>query len=411
MRVQQYIKEKNKRNLPSIIITAIIASVVIGVVYLLLYKPAIPNDFNQPIELKISAIGVEVKGFGSVAAREKILIASPENGIVKKLLVRPGQSVKKGDILSKISNYQIEQQYQNLKFDLANLESEVVIQQSELEIKLTQMRVELTQSENRKDKYELELTAYQKLVEEGIVSRIEYGRAKMNVSQALLDIQSNKTQLDIFTRSVEKQLAAHDQKLQATKQKLAYLEQRIKSLTITSDIDGMVSHMNLSVGQSISQGSLLFEVIEEGQLIAKVQVPQYGSSHISEGLASKIKTPNGILAGHIEYIDSVIRKGSVSVYVAFDDLPPDWLKLEQSIEAVISTKDEQVTTLVKKPKRFNEFEHWSFVVIDKNGNAQTLNVEYSILDEEYLQLKEYLNVRQKVYLIPTETHNNNKQHG
>jgi hypothetical protein len=58
----------------------------------------------------------------------------------------------------------------------------------------------------------------------------------------------------------------------------------------------------------------------------------------------------------IEYIDSVIRNGAATVYIAFQHSLPSWIKIDQSIEMLIDTHKEQMVSTIEKPNSFEQFQ-------------------------------------------------------
>jgi hypothetical protein len=55
-------------------------------------------------------------------------------------------------------------------------------------------------------------------------------------------------------------------------------------------------------------------------------------------------------------IDSVIRNGAATVYIAFQHSLPSWIKIDQSIEMLIDTHKEQMVSTIEKPNSFEQFQ-------------------------------------------------------
>ncbi len=400
--MQQYLVEKTELPLRIKKIYLICFSVFICVtLYFILTKnSSLPKEYTRILVVESLTEEVKVKGIGSIIPQNTLLISAPDNGHILNLNIRLGQVVKKGQLLTKIKNYELEQNLQDAQYHLINLRSEVVLKESDLEIRKNQLEIEFSRIKNTMNKYTLELNANNELVTKGVVSKIQFEQSKMNYEQAKLDVISGEYQLALFNESFQQQIDALNSKVKASIKRLEFLQTRIANLTINAEISGIIKEMSFNEGQVVKQGQNLFEIIDNTKLQAKIQIPQYSSAHLSINQKAEIITPNGKLKSRIEHIDSVIRKGSISVYLSFSNNIPDWIRVDQSVEALISTDKSREKMFIDKPSSFEEYKKWFFYRIDKEGNATKLLTDFILGENDNILIQGNVRKKDKLMMIP-----------
>jgi len=398
--VQQYLIEKNNyynlRKWGLLVLLFIISLVS----YYHFTSNKVPEPYQKSYKVYSVEQQIQLRGLGSVISKNRNLIAAPEKGQVNKLMVRAGQFVQQGDVLVEITNYALNQEAQKTEYNLVNVRSDVAWKKSELLIKKYQLKANLEKSKTQVNKQKLALSANEKLVDKGIVSQIQFNQSKMDFEQAQLDVRLWQQQLTLFNDIYQQQVKALEAKIEASEKQLMFVHQRIKALTIPASVSGIVREVNVSIGQMLSQGQSLFEIIDIKQLNAKIQIPQYSSQYLSIGQKAKIITPNGELAATVENIDSIIRQGTVSVYLAFEQDPPQWLKVDQSIEALINTSKHKIQLALQKPSNFDN-ETW--VVYKASTGNKLVKTDINLIDTEsdYLLIKGSVSKGDDVFLLPS----------
>ncbi|WP_249931440.1 HlyD family secretion protein [Pseudoalteromonas sp. S1610] len=328
-------------------------------------------------------------------------MSAPSDGTIKALKIREGQTISRGDILAELSNYELEQKIHTAQFELLNTVSQVAIDKSNLAIRLSKVKSELGNASMQLKQQQLELNANKILAEDGIISSIRFKQSRMQFEQSKLALEAKKTELVLFKEAYEQQLIAYKNKVQLAENQIEYLVAKQSQLTLTAKFDGVVSQNTSKLGQIVKQGQPLFELIETNDLLAKVQVPQYSSEQLEKGQKAKIITPSGNIEAEVDYIDTVIRSGSINVFLTINSGTPNWLRSDQAIEAHIYTSEQQATYSVEKPADFEKFEHWSIFEVNADDQAVLTRISFHETQEQQLSFKEKLGSNY-VLLIPSE---------
>lgn len=401
--MQQYITERKVFSKKWILVAIILIPALIFFILFVIAKSfEFPSEFNVPQKIVMFKDVRKVTGLGKVIPRAQRYMSAPESGQLEAIFVRQGQFLNKGEAILKINNYNLIREAEVASYELSNTTSDVELKKSQLDIMKYKLVSSLTNAETELKIQQLSIDANSLLVESGIVSKIKFQQEKMNVTQAELQVDSIKKQLEMFDKSYEKQILALDKKVLAELKKKAFFEKRIKALTLYAGITGTVRNLELQVGQAINQGQSLVELVETENLVAEVQIPQNSVYLVNVGDTSKIITPNGVLETKVEYIDSVIRNGAATVYLASNQPFPSWLKIDQSIEASIATQKEHLVPTLKKPRAFEQYESWVVYRETSQGDIIRTDISLAINSDSNLTMSPSMNSEEMVYLLPSE---------
>tara|TARA_B110000211_G_C14086931_1_gene557095 strand:+ start:313 stop:1551 length:1239 start_codon:yes stop_codon:yes gene_type:complete len=405
--MEEYLIVKQKKKASFIIGTLLLLIALGYLIKLALFSDGIPARYLKPILVtKISSPNV-LKGIGTIEPTQRELLSAPLKGNIKALTIREGQAIKKGQVLAKLTNYELEQDIHNASYEQLNLESQVAIDKSNLTIKLSQIKVDLSKAQMALQQQSLELNANKVLMEQGIISAIRFKQSEMLYKQSELEVNAKNDELGLFKDAFDQQLIALDNKINIAKNKLSYLQRRQEQLTLTANFDGTVSQNLAKLGQAVTQGQSLFELIETDNLLAKIQVPQYSSTQLKIGQKADIVTPSGTIAAKVDYIDTVIRNGAINVFLVLNAPPPSWLRSSQAIEAHIYLEKSLLVQNIPKPNDFDSHSQWKIYEVTPSSKAILTHINYKSSERDTLSFNEPLKSNY-VLLLPADyaTENN-----
>lgn len=405
--MQKYLVEK-KTFISYKLVSAVISFIILSFLYFSWFDKQLPSQYLNKYNVESKILKLTVSGLGTVVPRNEIIISAPNKGRISELHVRQGQAVNKDQILAKISNYSLEQDLQSAIFEHEDLKSSLEQKKSDLLIQEIELNSELSRLNMSVQKLKLELDANKKLVENGIISKIKFNQTEMSFKQSRLEVTSKKKQLTLYKRNQDSQLSAYEKKVTLQKRQLQYIEEQINSLTLSAKNTSIIKESTLSLGQNVTQGELLFTMIENNDLIVKIQIPQYSSNIVSVGQVAQIKTPNGTLKASVEHIDKITRNGAINVFLTFEAKLPDWIKIDQSIEAVITTDTEERKLFVASLplKQLNKTPH----IYTLHKNNKIIKTADRLIQNNGIIYIESEDIRQgdSIYLLPDELSENDE---
>ena len=148
----------------------------------------------------------------------------------------------------------------------------------------------------------------------------------------------------------------------------------------------MVKGVFVKKGQVVAHGQKLFELFNPQSMVAQISIPQYSIKSVHPGQVAEVSTPNGSLNGVVDYIDNVVRDGAIKVVIRFNQALPNWLKLEQSIEAQIATTERVEKTTIPKPLDYANYDVWVVYRVGPDNSAKKVNYRLIDLGDERLNV-------------------------
>ena len=208
------------------------------------------NEFNDYIRV-----------IGQVLPSRMIYLDAIEGGRVEERLHEEGAMVKKGDAILRLSN-------PLLNIGIMKSEADLAYQENELRntrISMEQERLSLKQDRIGMQKDFLikkrRYGQYKRLMEEQLIAREDY-------LQATEEYEAAKEQLSVLDERIRQdslfrltQISSLDENIMNMKRSLALVRERLENLKVKAPIDGQVGNLEAQIGQSISAGEHIGQII------------------------------------------------------------------------------------------------------------------------------------------------------
>ncbi len=371
---------KRRKLIRNIIVIALIAIAIPAVTYgLSRLKPAAPDVERAVVwidEVKRGPMVREVRGLGTLVARDYVWVPALFDGRVEKVNVLPGAVVHPNDILMVMSNPQMELDATTIEWQIKAAEANL----TDLKVKLqTQQLQQKIVAENAKSDYQqAALTADRdkQLTAKNLKSELE-----TNLSVAKADELKNawelaKQQYDMSNQSVEAQVEAQKVNIDQLKASLALKRSQVAQLTIRAGIDGVVAQLGttaqvLEVGQRVSPGAILAKVTDPKKLKATLKIPETQAKDVLVGQAASVDTRNGIIPGHVTRVDPAATNGTVDVDVSLDGALPEGARPDLSVDGTITIEKLSDVVYVGRPVIGQSGSKVGLFKVDDDGKGAT----------------------------------------
>ena len=289
----------------------------------------------------------EVDAQGRIVAANHPKLYSPVQGIVE-LAVRPGESVKTGQLLATIESPELESQLAQEQSRLQSLESELgrselsVRQQNQGDaqtLKLRRVRLEAA----RRD-----LERAEKLRAEGLSNEVDYERAKdaVRVAEVELEQADEGGQLARDSRDFE----ILDRRRQIERQRLVVtdLKRRVAELTVRAPFDGMVATIDVQDRDAVAPNASILTVVDLSEFEVEVQIPEAYADEAIAGTPAVVSFGGRDYAGELKSVSPEVRGSQVQGTVAFTSASPEGLRQSQRVSARLVL--EKRTNVLKVPR-------------------------------------------------------------
>ena len=180
-----------------------------------------------------------------------------------------------------------------------------------------------------------------------------------NGSQGKADELSTRNKLeeqtvDINEKAIESQLAVQQAKVAQAQAIYELKQQQLDALKVRAGIAGVLTSLPLAVGQHVTIGTMLAEVVQPNQLKAQLKIAETQARDIQIGQPASIDTHNGLADGIVSRIDPAVVNGTVTVDVKLVGNLPDGARKDLSVDGTIDLERLKDVLYVGRPAFGNE---------------------------------------------------------
>ena len=369
-------KQKKFRRL---LLWAGVAAVVLtfAVVVVTRLKPAAPTVDRSTIwtdTVKRGAMIRQVRGSTSylVPREDSIeLIPAQTDATVVRIRALPGAQVTPNTVLLDLADPQLEQQVLNAQLALKAAQADYKSLQATLQSTLMDKKTAAAEINSNYTQDQLQAQTDKALYDLGVISGLAYTKSKNTADQLTTQHQLSTQQLDVNQKAIEVQLASAQTKVDQAKALLDLYQKQAAALQVKSTISGTLAQRPtpVQVGQHVTAGTSVAEVIQRDKLKAALQIPETQARDIQIGQPASIDTHNGIIPGHVIRIDPSVLNGTRTVDVALDGPLPPGAVPSLSVDGTIDLERMTDVLRVGRPALGNENSTLSLFRVDPDGKG------------------------------------------
>ena len=317
------------------------------------------GEFNDYIRLN-----------GQVKPISVVQISPEEGGIVREKVVDEGSYVKKGDVILRLSN-------SNLDLQILNAESELAEKQNLL--RNTQVTMQQDKLNNETEKVQLEIDTkckqrtylqYKRLYDEKLISREEYLQAEEDYELAAKQHKLVEERLvqDSIYRTI--QMAQMEENLDNMRQNVLLIRERKNKLDVRAVIDGELGLLDVELGQNISAGQMVGQINDLSGVKIEAYIDEHYIDRVSNGLPAALDRQGSRFSLKVRKVYPEVRDGRFRTDLVFDGQMPDNVRIGQTYYIDMQLGEPTESVLVPKGTFFQATGgKWIFVVNEDGSRA------------------------------------------
>jgi HlyD family secretion protein len=349
--------KKRKRQVVTIAIGVVVLAAVTFLVMRL--KPAAPSVDRSTVwtdTVKRGPMIRQVRGLGTLVPREDAIrqIPAQTEATVVRILTLPGSIVKPDTILLELADPQATQQALDAELSLkearADLNNVQVKVQSDLMAQKSAAATVNADYSQAQRQAKTDKTLYSLGVISGLAYNSSQGKADELTTRNKLEEQT----VDINEKAIESQLAVQQAKVAQAQAIYDLKRQQLDALKVRAGISGVLTSMPLAVGQHVTLGTMLAEVVQPNQLKAQLKIAETQARDIQLGQPASVDTHNGLADGIVTRIDPAVVNGTVTVDVKLVGNIPDGARKDLSVDGTIDLERLKDVLYVGRPAFGNE---------------------------------------------------------
>ena len=357
------------------------------------------GEFNDYIRLN-----------GRVQPISIVQISPEEGGIVMEKVVEEGAQVKKGDVILRLAN-------SNLDLSILNAESELAEKQNLL--RNTQVAMQQDKLTNETEKATLDIDTQRKqrtykqmerLYQEKLVSKEEYMQAKedFELAQRKHNLVSQRLEQDSIYRTV--QMDQMEDNLQNMRQNVAMIRERKNKLEVRATISGELGLLDAELGQNISAGQMVGQINDLSDFKVEAQVDEHYIDRVINGLPATFQRQNTSFGLKVRKVYPEVREGRFRTDFVFTGERPDNIRSGQTYYIDLQLGEPTESVLIPKGTFFQVTGgNWIFVV-DKDGKkAYRRTIRIGRQNPQYYEVLEGLEQGERVIVSGYESYKDYKE--
>ena len=334
---------------------------------------------------------------GRVEPISTVQISPEEGGIVMEKVMEEGAQVRKGDVIIRLSN-------SNLDLQILNAEAELAEKQNIL--RNTRISMEQDRLNNRTEQAQLELEverkqrAYQqkkRLFDDKLIAKEDYLQAKEDYDLAVRRRKLINQRLDQDSIYRLAQVDQMEDNLANMQRTIELIRQRKEQLNVVSPIDGELGLLDVELGQSITAGQKIGQINDLTNYKVSGQIDEHYIDRVHQDLRATSAKKDQDMNLRLRKVFPEVRDGKFKVEFVFTGNRPDnirsgqtcylSLQLGQPVDAVVIPKGSFYSATGGK---------WIFVVDASGKKAYRRNIRLGRQNPEYYEVLEGLEPGERV---------------
>lgn len=264
----------------------------------------------------------DVRGPGTLVPEHIRFITALSAGRVDNVFAQPGQHVKAGTVLLRLSNPDVQIQALQAEEQLTAARATLVSLRTTLETQRLSQEGVVATTRTQYEAAKRQAVVADSLAQHLLIAPNDAAAAKDQAQELETRYRIEQQRLALMTQTVDSQLAVQQSQVDRLGAIAAFQNNVVRSLDVRAPDSGVVSDLTLQLGQYVLNGTLLAKVVQPGKLKAVLQIPETQAKDLAVGQNASIDTRNGIIPGHVIRIDPNAIGGTVAVDVALDGTAP-----------------------------------------------------------------------------------------
>ncbi len=388
-KLSQFIKGNKKL----LLVAAPILIIIISVLAVVLS----PKEQKYSDEtVKISDIETYYSFTGNIEAKDSQIVYSKNTLSIKKIYVKEGDSVKKGQALFEFDGSSltssVDQAVASLKIAKINYEK---AKTSSKDSMLLQAQIALDTAQNAYNTAKTNLDNATAAYNNGSITAAELATAQAAFDSAQYQRSNAQQSYNITVQTANQNISVAKEQLNQAQASYDKIQQQIKDLTVKAEINGEISDITAKENQTVTLGTPIMNIVNYDILEVEVKVDEYDLAAVSVGkeVTLNINALDLQVGGAVSKISkqATVVNG-VSFFptkITIDD--NENLRVGMSCEVkIVNQSVKDATTISMKALQFDSYNEPYVFYRDEKGDAATKKVTVGINDGNTVQITDGL---------------------
>jgi HlyD family secretion protein len=332
-----------------------------------------------------SSIRTAISTNGKIEPSQNFEAHAPVNTIVRRLLVREGDHVKKGQLLLQLDDAEVRSQAARAQAQMKSAQADVqAIEKGGSQEELLTLQTQIVKAKTDRDAAQRSLDALRRLQQKGAASVGEVKEAENTVqrAQADLDLLQQK-QKDRYSKPEVDKVEAQKSQAQA-----AYdaAEDALHRSNVVAPFDGVVYLLPVKQGGFVQAGDLLLQEADLSRPIARAYVDEPDIGRLTIGQKTEITwdaMPGRIWTGSVATLPATVKlRGTRNIgetTIAVDNADYKLLPNVNVSVSIIIAQHDNVLTIPREALRQDDSVPYVYQIVEDKLRRHEVTVAASNL--------------------------------
>lgn len=346
---------------------------------------------------------------GQVLPIQVVQISPEEGGIVREKVVEEGTRVRKGDVILRLSNSNLDLQILNAESELAEKQNllrntQVAMQQDRLNNRTEQATLD-TDCDRKRRAYEQNARLYK----ERLISKEVYlqSREDYKLARRKQSLISQRLKQDSLYRHV--QMAQMEDNLDNMRKNVLLVRDRKNKLEVRSAIDGELGLLDVELGQNIAAGQNIGQINDLSDFKVQAQIDEHYIDRVRPGLSASFSRDSKTYLLRVRKVYPEVRNGTFRTDFVFVGERPAQMRSGQTFYVELALGKSQQATLIPRGTFFQTTGgNWIFVLDKSRRKAYRRNISIARQNPQYYEVTDGLEPGERVITSGYEAFKDNE---
>ena len=346
---------------------------------------------------------------GTVIPIQVVRISPEEGGIVMEKVAEEGQKVKKGDVIIRLSNSNLDLQILNAEAELAEKQNllrntQVAMQQDKLNNETEQATLEMDVVRKRRA-----FEQNERLYKEKLISKETYLQAKedYDLAKKKQTLIGERLKKDAQYRNI--QMDQMEDNLQNMRKNVVLVRQRKDKLEVRSSIDGELGLLDVELGQSISPGEKIGQLNDLSDYKVQAQIDEHYIDRVRQGLMATFTRGDKQYQLQVRKVYPEVREGKFRCDFIFKGDRPENIRTGQTYYIELELGQPEQAIIIPRGTFFQTTGgQWIFVLSSDGSKAHRRPIRVGRQNPQHYEILEGLESGERVVTSGYEAFKDNE---
>ena len=390
-----------------------------GVLFVILLGWIIFGDHAST--LKVDARGISIGNVtreqfndffrmdGQVQPITVVQLSPEEGGIVQEKVVEEGAQVKKGDIIVRLSNSNLDLQILNAEAELAEKQNflrntQVTMEQDKLTNQMEKLQYDMDMNRARRS-----FNQQEQLYKENLIAKEDYLKAKEDFELASQKhaLITERLRQDSISRTI--QMDEMEASLANMRKNILLIRERKENLNVRSQIDGELGLLDVVLGQSINPGQKIGQINDLSDYKIEAMIDEHYIDRVKPGLSAAFERQGSSFDLTVRKVYPEVRDGKFRTDFVFTGERPDNIRSGQTYYINLELGQPTESIIIPKGTFFQSTGgSWIFVLDPDRKKAYRRSIKIGRQNPQYYEVLEGLEAGEKVIVSSYESYKDNE---